>query len=58
LPAVRTAYPAEPLLTLFDAPVELATFRPHGPLDFDGRVDFSAIRCGTLLQVMVAEIHI
>ena len=58
---ISTAYSAEPLETwpvLFYPPVELASVRPGGRLHPDGRVDFSAICCGTLLQFGVAEIHI
>ena len=52
------SYPAEPLLTLFDPPIELASLRPHGRLHLDRRIDSSAIRCGMLLHLVVAEIHI
>jgi hypothetical protein len=58
LPAVRTAYTTEPLLTLFDPPIELASFRPGGRLRVDRRIQFPAISFGTLPQLIVAEIHV
>ena len=58
LPAVLASYPAEPLLTLFDPSIELASLRPHGRLHLDRRIDSSAIRCGMLLDLGVAEIQI
>src|SRR5215211_561871 len=51
LPAVLASYPAEPLLTLFDPPIELATFRPHGVSTWIGgstsRRSASARRCSS-----------
>jgi hypothetical protein len=58
LTAVCAAYPTEPLLPLFDPPIELASFRPHGRLDLDGWIDFAAICLGQVLHLVVAEIHI
>jgi hypothetical protein len=46
---VRTAYPTEPLLTLFDPPIELACSRPRSGLHMYQRVDFSAMLSGKLL---------
>src|SRR5829696_3888364 len=36
LPAVWTAHPSQPLLALFDPPVELASSGPRGCLNLDG----------------------
>ncbi len=58
LPAVCTAYPAEPLLTLLDPPIELPSPRRHGRLHLDRRIYLPAICSGDLLQVIVAEVHI
>jgi hypothetical protein len=58
LTAVRTASASEPLLPFFHPPVKLASFQPCGRLYVDGRVDLSAICCGMLLHLSVAEIHI
>jgi hypothetical protein len=58
LTSVRTAYPAEPLLTVFHPPIELASPRPRGRLHLDRRIDFSAVCCGQVLQLVVADIHI
>jgi hypothetical protein len=58
LTAVRTADATEPLLALFRPIIELATWRPRGRLDLDRRIDHSAIYLGTLLQVIVAQIHV
>jgi hypothetical protein len=58
LTAVCTADATPPFLPFFHPPIELASFRPCGHLDLDRRIDFSAICFGTLLQVIVAEIHI
>jgi hypothetical protein len=58
LTAVRTAYASEPLLPFFHPPMKLASFQPCGRLYVDGRVDLSAICCGMLLHLFVAEIHI
>jgi hypothetical protein len=55
---VRTAYPTEPLLTLFDPPIELASRRPRGQLHRDGRINFSPICCSQALHLAVAELHI
>lgn len=51
---IRTAYPAEPLLTLFDPPIELASRRPGGHLHLDGRINCSAICFAVLARI---EIH-
>jgi hypothetical protein len=55
---VCTAYATPPFLTVFHPPIELAGARPRGRLHLDQRIEFSAICCGTLLQLGVAEIHI
>jgi hypothetical protein len=55
---VCTEYPSKPLLTLFDPPVELAGFRPHGRVHLEWRINFPAIHCGKLAQLVVAEIYI
>jgi hypothetical protein len=56
LTAVGTAYAPPPLLTFFDPPINLASLRPRGCLDLDGRIDLSTISLGTLLHFAVAEI--
>jgi hypothetical protein len=53
-----TAYATPPFLTIFNPPIELASFRPRGRLYVDRRIDFSAICFSMLLHVAVAEIHI
>jgi hypothetical protein len=58
LTTVCTAYATPPFLTFFHPPIKLASLRPYGRLHLDRRIDFSAICCGTLLHLMVAEIHI
>jgi hypothetical protein len=58
LPTIRTAYAAPPFLPFFHPPIELASLRPHRRLHLDWRIDFSAIYFGTVLHVLVAEIHI
>jgi hypothetical protein len=58
LPAVRTTYATPPFLSLFHPPIELASIRPRGRLHLDRRIYLAAICCGTLLQLVVAEIHI
>jgi hypothetical protein len=58
LPAVLASYPAEPLLTLFDPPIELASSGPRGRPHQDRRIDLAAIRFGMLPHLVVAEIHI
>jgi hypothetical protein len=49
LTADCTAYPAGPLLTLFDPPIKLASRRPRGRLHPVRRIDFPAICFGMLL---------
>jgi len=39
-------------------PIKLASSRPRGRLDWDRCIDFSAICFGTLLDLIVGEIHI
>ena len=56
--AVCAGYATPPLPPFFHPPIELASFRPHGRLDLDRRIDFSAICLGMLLHLGVAEIHI
>jgi hypothetical protein len=58
LTAVCTAYATPPFLPFFHPPIELASLRPRGRLHFDRRIDLSAIGFGTLLHVVVAEVHI
>ena len=58
LPAVSSAYPTEPLLSVFHPPIELPSSAPGSGLHLNRRVDFPAIRFGTSLQVVVAEVHI
>jgi hypothetical protein len=58
LTAVCTAYATPPFLPFFHPPIELAGLRPRGRLDLDRCIDFSAICFGTLLYLVVAEIHI
>jgi hypothetical protein len=50
LTAVWTAYPSQPLLALFDPPVELASSGPRGRLNLDGRLHFPAIRFAVLTR--------
>jgi hypothetical protein len=58
LTAVHTAYPVPPFLPIFHPPIELASARPRGRLDLDGWIDFAAICLGTVLHLVVGEIHI
>jgi hypothetical protein len=58
LPAVCTAYPTPPLLPFLHPPVELAGVRPRGHIDRYWRIDLATVRCGELLQIVVAEVHI
>jgi hypothetical protein len=58
LTAVCTAYLTPPFLPFFDPPIELASLRPRGRHHVDRRIGFSAICFGTLLHLVVAEIHI
>ena len=58
LTAVCTPYPTPPFLPIFHPPIELGSPRPHGRLHLDRWIDFSAICFGTLLHLVVAEIHI
>jgi hypothetical protein len=44
--AILTSYPAEPLLTLLDPPIELTSSGPGSRLDRDGRANFSAVCFG------------
>jgi hypothetical protein len=53
LPAIGTAYPTEPLLTLFHPPVELAGFRPGCSLNLDRRIDFSAVCFSVLTRIKI-----
>jgi hypothetical protein len=53
LPAIGTAYPTEPLLTLFDPPIELAGFRPGCSLNLDRRIDFSAVCFSVLTRIKI-----
>jgi len=56
LTAVSTAYATPPFLLLLHPPIEVAGFRPRGRLLLDRRIDFAAIRVGTLPHLVVAEI--
>jgi hypothetical protein len=55
LSAVCTAYPAEPLLTFFDPPIELAGSGPRRRLHLDRRINCTAVRFAVLVRI---EIHI
>jgi hypothetical protein len=57
LTAVGTAYPTPPFLPVLHPLIELAGSRPRGRLHLYRRIDLSAIRFGTLLHRVVAEIH-
>ena len=54
--AVWTAYPSQPLLALFDPPVELASSGPRGCLNLDGRIHFPAIRFAVLTRIEIPHI--
>jgi hypothetical protein len=56
LTAVWTAYPSQPLLALFDPPVELASSGPRGCLNLDGRIHFPAIRFAVLTRIEIPHI--
>jgi hypothetical protein len=58
LAAVCAAYATPPFLPFFHPPIELASCRPRGSLHPDRGIDFSAICFGTLLDLIVGEIHI
>jgi hypothetical protein len=58
LMTVWTPDSAEPLLAFLHPPVELAASGPHGQLDLDRWVHFSAIGCVSPLHLGIAEIHI
>jgi hypothetical protein len=58
LTAVSTAYPTKPSPPFLHPPIELDSLGPRGRVHLDRRINFSAIRSGDLLQVIVAEIHI
>jgi hypothetical protein len=58
LTAVCTAYATPPLLPFFHPTIELAAFRPVAVSTLIGGSDFPAICLGTLLQVVVVEIHV
>ena len=53
LTAVWTAHPSQPLLALFDPPVELASSGPRGCLNLDGRIHFPAIRFAVLTRIEI-----
>jgi hypothetical protein len=57
LASVLAPHPTQPLLALFDPPIEPTTTRPRGHLDLDRRIDFPAISLRTPLQIVVAEVH-
>jgi hypothetical protein len=46
LMAIFAPHPAQPLLALFDPPIEPASSRPRGHFHLDGRIDFAAISGG------------
>jgi hypothetical protein len=54
LPAIGTAYTSEPLLTLFDARIKLASLRPCGHLDLDRRIDRTPVCFAVSARI---EIH-
>jgi hypothetical protein len=56
LTAVWTAYSPQPLLALFDPPVELASSGPPGCLNLDGRIHFPAIRFAVLTRIEIPHI--
>jgi hypothetical protein len=58
LTPVCTGYATPPFLPFFHPPIKLASSRPRGRLDWDRCIDFSAICFGTLLDLIVGEIHI
>lgn len=58
LTAVCAAYATPPFLPFFHPPIELASCRPPGRLHPDRRIDFAAICCGNLLQVVAAQVHV
>jgi hypothetical protein len=55
LTAVSTAYPTPPFAPFFHPPIELASFHPSGRIHLDRWIDFSAIWCGTPLDLIVGE---
>jgi hypothetical protein len=56
LTAVWTAYPSQPLLALFDPPVQLASSGPRGCLNLEGRIHFPAIRFAVLIRIEIPHI--
>jgi hypothetical protein len=58
LPAVCTAYPTPPFPPFLHPPVQLASLAPCGGLHRDWWINFPAIYGRTLLQVVLAKIHI
>jgi hypothetical protein len=58
LTAVWTAYPSQPLLALFDPPVELASSGPRGCLNLDGRIHFPTIRFAVLTRIEIPHVSL
>ena len=56
LTAVCTAYPTEPFPPLLHPPIELASFRPHGRLHLDRRIDFPTICFGMLTRTEIPHV--
>jgi hypothetical protein len=57
LAAISTAYPAEPFLTVFHPPIELARLRPGGRLHMHRRLDFPAICLSALARIKIFGGH-
>jgi hypothetical protein len=58
LTAVWTAHPSQPLLALFDPPVELASSGPRGCLNLDGRIHFPTIRFAVLTRIEIPHVSL
>jgi hypothetical protein len=56
LTTIWPAYPAQPLLALFDPPVESAAWRPRCCLDFDRQIHFAAISFAVLTRIEIPHI--
>jgi hypothetical protein len=54
---VCTTYPTPPFLSFLHPPIEPASCRPRGRLHLHRQIDFSAIRFGTLLHLVIAEVY-
>jgi hypothetical protein len=58
LTTISTAHATPHFLPFFHPPIKLTSWRPRRCLDLERWVDFPAIGFGTLLQVVIAEVHI